>query len=576
MRMKLMDMKRIAPTLGCLLAVFLGCVPASADRFALVIGIDDYQIFGKLTTCRNDAKLVREVLLQNAGFRENRVILLTDDAREANLRPTRGFIRSRIQQFASLTASGDTLLVYFSGHGMTADGQGYLVPLDGSRSGDDCVALSWVKTQLRSSKASAKMLVLDACHSGSAAKGVSGIAPSLTENTDLLMLLSCGENQFSFPDDQGENSVFSRYLAEGLTGKADADSDGQLTSVELSGFVRGKLIDWCLASGKTQTPVMYPSDHQPLLLATITERALLRLTADLVAVSGAEYPPLEGLAPGSREARERQKQAVEDLGLPLEVGTRKTDIVFRLIPAGSFVMGSAGSERDACVQAGGELKCSKDETEHHVTLSLPFYCGKFEVTQGQWQAVMGSNPSRFTSAGSDAPVEQVSWDDCQIFCRKLCTLEGVSVGTYGLLTEAQWEYACRAGTSAPFCYGNDLGSSMANFDGDFPFGTGRKGVERGTTIAVGQFRPNAWGLYDMHGNVYEWCQDWYGEEYLSGNGTDPEGPGQGSPRVGRGGSWNINAGRCRSANRCWSSPDYRFSCLGFRLLRVVRNSSSEG
>ncbi len=148
---------------------------------------------------------------------------------------------------------------------------------------------------------------------------------------------------------------------------------------------------------------------------------------------------MTGLASGSQAAQDRQKQSVQNLGLPLEVKTRQTGIVLRLIPAGMFMMGSPSTE------AGQDYD---EKPRHQVTFTKPLYCGKFEVTQRQWKAVMGSNPSYFTMAGLDAPVDQVSWDDCQIFLTKLCQKEGVPNGTYRLLTEAEWEYACRAGSTS--------------------------------------------------------------------------------------------------------------------------------
>jgi formylglycine-generating enzyme required for sulfatase activity len=296
------------------------------------------------------------------------------------------------------------------------------------------------------------------------------------------------------------------------------------------------------------------------ILQTATDGAQ-SLPNDLVEVAGAPYASLVGLAAGSAAAQASQAQAVQRLGLPLEVKTRQTGIVLRLIPAGTFTMGSPTSEpgRD-----------SDEGPQHQVTLTKPFYCGKFEVTQGQWQAVMGRNPSYLKNAGLDAPVEQVSWDDCQAFLKKLCQMEGVPEGTYRLLTEAEWEYACRAGTQTPFCYGNDLDASMANFNGNYPYGAGEKGVYRWTTVAVGSFRPNAWGLYDMHGNVWEWCRDWGPSSYASGSQTDPLGPLSGTGRVHRGGNWDYGAWDCRSANRRGSTPVLsRGNLLGFRLARTT-------
>ena len=223
------------------------------------------------------------------------------------------------------------------------------------------------------------------------------------------------------------------------------------------------------------------------------------------------------------------------------------------IAPGEFVMGSPASERER----------GNDEGQHRVRLSRGFYLGVYEVTQRQWQAVMGSNPSRFK--GQDLPVEMVSWNDAVEFCRKLSSKEGVE---YRLPTEAEWEYACRAGTQTAFCYGNDLDASRANFDGNYPYGNGRKGEDRETTVRVGSFQANAWGLYDTHGNVDEWCQDWYGP-YSSKSATDPLGPASGDFRVIRGGSWYGFAVDCRSADRLGDTADYRRDYVGFRLARTT-------
>jgi formylglycine-generating enzyme required for sulfatase activity len=246
------------------------------------------------------------------------------------------------------------------------------------------------------------------------------------------------------------------------------------------------------------------------------------------------------------------QSAAKELGIPVEKSLSKSGIILRLIPAGEFIMGSPKSE-------GGR---SDGEVQHAVRISKPFYIGKYEVTQGQWQKVMGNKPSEFKEVGENVPVEQVSWNDCQEFLRKLEELEGLPKGSIRLPTEAEWEYACRAGTQTAFCYGDDLDSSMANFDGNY--GKGSKGIFRKCTMPVGSFKPNAWGLYDMHGNVWEWCQDRYGP-YDTDDAVDPRGANSGSSRVVRGGSWYADAGGCRSALRCIYSPDDADSVNGFRL-----------
>jgi formylglycine-generating enzyme required for sulfatase activity len=212
---------------------------------------------------------------------------------------------------------------------------------------------------------------------------------------------------------------------------------------------------------------------------------------------------------------------------------------FVYIPSGSFMMGSPSDEMDRNI----------DERQHHVTLTKGFYIQKAEVTQGQWERVMGSNPSIFSSCGQDCPVEYVSWHDCQQFIKKLNQAEGTI--KYRLPTEAEWEYACRAGTSDAFAGDLEvLGWYASN-----------SGVK---TYPIGRKQPNTRGLYDMHGNVWEWCQDCHGQ-YPSNAVTNPVGPSSSPARVYRGGSFSNDAGNCRSANRKMSDPSKRYINLGFRL-----------
>jgi formylglycine-generating enzyme required for sulfatase activity len=221
---------------------------------------------------------------------------------------------------------------------------------------------------------------------------------------------------------------------------------------------------------------------------------------------------------------------------------------FVYIPPGTFMMGSPSG------LFSGESGRDSDETQHRVTLTQGCYLQTTEVTQGQWNDVMGRNPSYFKNCGNDCPVEQVSWNDVQEFIRRLNQREGTN--KYRLPTEAEWEYACRAGSETAYCYGDSQGGL-----GGYAWYSDNSDSK---THPAGQKQPNAWGLYDMHGNVWEWCQDWCGD-YPSGAVTDPEGPSSGGYRVFRGGSWYCNTLYCRSAFRYWSSPDLRSLILGFRL-----------
>jgi formylglycine-generating enzyme required for sulfatase activity len=243
-------------------------------------------------------------------------------------------------------------------------------------------------------------------------------------------------------------------------------------------------------------------------------------------------------------------------GLPSHsIGDKWTDpvtgITFLWIPPGSFDMGST--------------KIEDANPVRNVKINKGFWLGQFEVTQAQWRAVMNNDPSSFK--GDNLPVEQATCEEVNLFILKL---NSMGQGGFRLPTEAEWEYACRAGTKSEFCYGDTLDSSQANFDGNYPYGVATKGVYREKTTVVGSFRPNAWGLYDMHGNVWELCSDWYDPDYYKSRqnpDNDPCGPSTGSFRVERGGAWRNVADECRSAARSRYVPGFRFNSIGFRLAR---------
>jgi uncharacterized protein (TIGR02996 family) len=231
------------------------------------------------------------------------------------------------------------------------------------------------------------------------------------------------------------------------------------------------------------------------------------------------------------------------------------EMTFAWIPPGTFLMGSPPKEAER----------EDDETQHHVTLTKGFYLGIHPVTQAQWQAVMGNNPSRFQD--ENRPVEWVSWEDSRNFCENLSRLHGKR---YRLPTEAEWEYACRAGTTTPFHFGETIDTDQANVAGIYYFeAQGKKGVFDQKTTPVGSFPPNGWGLFDMHGNVHEWCADWFGAEYYKKSPRqNPQGPEHGERRVIRGGCWGLYNENCRAANRGNIAPDECYSSIGFRVVLV--------
>jgi formylglycine-generating enzyme required for sulfatase activity len=234
------------------------------------------------------------------------------------------------------------------------------------------------------------------------------------------------------------------------------------------------------------------------------------------------------------------------------------------IPGGDFLMGSPESEKGRTDDEG---------PQHRVTLPS-FFLGQSPVTQAQWKVVAGwpeverdlkQDPSTFK--GANRPVDQVSWEEAMEFCQRLSQR---TKRAFSLPSEAQWEYACRAGTTTPFAFGETLTPDLANYDGNYSYGTGPKGIYRKETSAVGSFPANAWGLQDMHGNVWEWCLDPWHKSYggAPSDGTawvnDAE---DGGVRLLRGGSWNFNPRDCRSAYRCGGHQGLPFNLVGFRLCR---------
>jgi formylglycine-generating enzyme required for sulfatase activity len=251
-------------------------------------------------------------------------------------------------------------------------------------------------------------------------------------------------------------------------------------------------------------------------------------------------------APFSAEAaKTAQMELAKSLSKPMEVKIdlgKGVKLEMVLIPAGKFMMGSPRAE----------VNRRENETQHEATLTKPFYMGKYEVTQEQWQAVMGNNPS--VTKGVKLPVTMVSWEDCQDFIKKL---NASTKGSYRLPYEGEWEYTCRAGTRTAYSYGDAITPQDAYY----------KNALRGNPKQVGGYKSNAFGLYDMHGNVWEWCEDWY-RTYLAGSVTDPKGSATGDGRVLRGGSFDNNVSDVRSSYRNTVTPTNRYSFVGFRLAKT--------
>ena len=269
--------------------------------------------------------------------------------------------------------------------------------------------------------------------------------------------------------------------------------------------------------------------------------------------SGEEPAPPEVVKDTSPVASKPPPRASTSVALP-PMWENALGMRFVLIPAGTFRMGS---------EKGG----GNENPVHRVRISKPFYLGVHVVTQGQWSRVMGTQPwkeKEYVQEGEDYPAVYVSWEDAQAFIKKLNA--GDDESRYRLPREAEWEYACRAESTTEYCFGDDALTlkAYAWYD-ENAWDVGEQYAHR-----VVQKRPNAWGLYDMHGNVWEWVADRYGSDYYKGSPeVDPQGPETGSFRVCRGGGWYGTAGYARSASRSLGAPDYRVFDLGFRLVRMA-------
>lgn len=265
---------------------------------------------------------------------------------------------------------------------------------------------------------------------------------------------------------------------------------------------------------------------------------------------------LKGLGEGSKAAQQSQLDYVKKHKLPLEV-ENSIGMKFRLAPPGYFIMGSPNDEKGRKKYVGKGIDI---ESQHGVEIYEPFYVSKFEVTVGEWKAVMGDVPkNQWFFEGDNTPINEVDWRDAINFCKKLAEQEGVPDYRYRLLTEEEWEYVCRAGSETAFCFAE---AGHAKHFVEYLDSNGTR------TSVVGRKRPNAWGIYNMHGNVMEWCLDYYRDHFTRKLR-------EGKMRNVRGGSWKHELKFCRSANRARLGPTSKGNLLGFRIVRKIQAEIDE-
>lgn len=521
--------------------------PPTLRYFALVIGNNDYQHLKRLNTAVNDAREVARLLGEQFGF-ETRLLL--NAGREQ--------IIDALNDYRANLEEQDYLLIYYAGHGDFDRniGTAYWQPVDARpNSNSRWISAADVTGNIKGIAAAHVLVISDSCYSGRLSRGDS-LALLPAERQRFIekmregrsrMLIASGGNEPVADDGENNHSVFANALLRGLQRMENAEfTAGELFSTYILQAVAGKA---------TQTPeygVIVNSGHDSGDFVFRRRGAIANATNEA---------PRTSTQPPRQEHVEPQVYTETVNGVAIELVR---------IPAGKFLMGSPESEagRDA-----------NEGPQHEVTISRPFYMGKYEVTQAQWRAVaqlpkvqmdLNAEPSHFK--GDNLPVEQVSWEESVEFCERLSRHTGKS---FRLPTEAEWEYACRAGTTGAYAgeldtmawYGNNSGRQSINADEIWRTDQenyGRRLLENEAQAhTVGQKRANAWGLYDMHGNVWEWCQDWYAY-YQQSSGIDPQGPNTGAERVRRGGSWNVIAVVCRSALRYGDTPDLLGVNIGFR------------
>lgn len=532
------------------------------QRVALIIGNGSYKS-SPLANPVNDATDIAKVLRE----REFRVTLLTN--------ATKRQMVDAVREFGKDIKRGGVGLFYYAGHGMQIDGRNYLIPIGAEVKSEKDVEFEGldagrVLSEMEDAGNRLNLVILDACRDNPFARSFRSTTKGLAKMDapmGTLVAYATGPGQTAADGTGSTNGVYTSCLLSLMTEPGleiglmfrrvrqlvlDMTNKQQIPW-ELSSLM-GDFYFTPLGEGVTMKDEITPNSMQ---LSKAEEEMRQKLiadkTAELKALDARIAEKQKGINEMPNPVKEVPLKAQPGKAITIDLGSGvMMDLVW--VPNGEFMMGSPAGETDRF----------ESETQHKVTLTEGFWMGKYEVTQGQYKQIMGSNPSKFTESGKDAPVETVSWDNAKEFCGKVTSLmrrtnnkQLATGGECRLPTEAEWEYACRAGTRTRYYTGDsesDLGRA-----GWYVSNSGSK------THEVGQKTPNAWGLYDMHGNVYEWCEDWYGE-YSGGSISDPKGASSGSSRVLRGGSWFNLAGSCRSAPRSDRDPERRYNFSGFRVV----------
>lgn len=563
-------------------------------KLGIVIGTNEYSDSSilNLRFAEKDAKEIKDLLLnpEICGF---------DEVVES-VNKTRTQTFCEIDQLLKKAEDKDLLLIYYSGHG-EPDPQHDLCLLFNNTRLDSLLPTSlnysMVRKCIDASYCKTVIVILDCCYSGAAGIKGNNLKEILARSSGsgTVILSASSEFDVAKEDEQLEHGIFTYYLIEGLkSGAIAGDRNGDIALVDLYNYAHKKTTDRC-----SQTPYLKVEGEgkitigkNPLkvkekefrwkknklvkkirkeLPAAVYDVSMIVLVnsyekpEELTETDGEIKNSLEDLLDGRisvktyihtvqcyLENEDIEKsyflEKYREQEIPKTFTSSSTGMEFVLVPTGKFMMGSPSEEQD---------RYHDEYPVHEVTITSSFCIGKYPVTQKQWKEAMGNNPSNFK--GEDRPVESISWEDVQKFVKKLNEKEGAD--KYRLPSEAEWEYCCRAGTQTRYFFGDD--ESKLN---EYAWYDKNSGSE---THPVGQKKPNKWGLYDMNGNVWEWVQDKWIDNYnvtpSDGSAWEDE---YSSSRVVRGGSWNYAVRHCRSASRYRYAPGYRNN-VGFRLLRKL-------
>jgi len=491
----------------------------------------------------------------------------------------------------------DIGLFYFAGHGMQINGRNYLIPVGAHVTSETDVEFEAVEAgrvlgKMESAGNKLNIVVLDACRENPFKRSFRATHQGLAQmdapkGTIIAYATSPGSTA---ADGIGRNGIYTKHLLQYMK-RPDLSIQEVFmeTGLGVMSETLDKQVPWLSSTpipqfylASSSATVDKPAENPQRQMLTVEcnirgakvfvdDRLQGQTPVENVLLSPGEHTVVVEMPEYSPYKKRINVLAGHSISLYVELSHQSSPISaqqaitnnigmnFVLIPAGQFIMGSPPYEP----------RRFDAENQHEVRISKPFYLQTTEVSQGQWKKVMGDNPSYFKDCGDECPVENVSWNDAQKFIIKLNQMEGTN--RYRLPSEAEWEYACRAETTTAFVTGDCISTDQANYNGNYPGKNCPKGRYPGKTVRVGSFDPNAWGVHDMHGNVWEWVEDDWHDDYKGApdDGRAWIGESRSDGRVFRGGSWFSSARGCRSARRGSFPPGSHYSDLGFRLARSV-------